>query len=140
MDPQVLENPQVFDSQLQVTSWLKPTWIQVWHFEFEIPMGTDPGHPRVHSCSPLHIPKPDQHCGIVTWPQVTQGSWSTHRQHPGIPPAQCTLRHSQINGLMVKRHFTLYLHKHAVIMAPYLQGTPILELFTHYTMPPVWSC
>jgi len=33
--------------------------------------------------------------------------------------------------------FTLYLRKHAVIMAPYLQASPILESFTHYTMPPV---
>jgi hypothetical protein len=33
--------------------------------------------------------------------------------------------------------FTLYLRKHAVIMAPYLQGSPIMEAFTHYTMPPV---
>jgi hypothetical protein len=35
--------------------------------------------------------------------------------------------------------FTLYLRKHAVIMAPYLQASPILESFTHYTMPPVRS-
>ena len=53
VDPQVLENPQVFDSRLRVTRWLKPARIQVWHFEFEIPTGTDPGHPRVHSCSAL---------------------------------------------------------------------------------------
>jgi hypothetical protein len=33
--------------------------------------------------------------------------------------------------------FTLYLRKHAVIMAPYLQGSPIMEAFTRYTMPPV---
>ena len=33
--------------------------------------------------------------------------------------------------------FVLYLCKHAVIMAPYLQGSPVLEGFTHYTMPPV---
>ncbi|KAI0915750.1 hypothetical protein AcV5_010472 [Taiwanofungus camphoratus] len=32
--------------------------------------------------------------------------------------------------------FTLYLRQHAVVMAPYLQGTPILEPFTRYTMPP----
>jgi hypothetical protein len=55
VDPQVLENPRVFDSRLQVSRWLKPAWIQVWHFEFEIPVGTDLGHPRVHSCSPLFI-------------------------------------------------------------------------------------
>ncbi|KDQ61893.1 hypothetical protein JAAARDRAFT_55190 [Jaapia argillacea MUCL 33604] len=33
--------------------------------------------------------------------------------------------------------FTLYLCQHAVVMAPYIQGTPILEPFTHYTMPPL---
>ena len=33
--------------------------------------------------------------------------------------------------------FTLYLRKHAVIMAPYLQGSPVLETFTRYTMPHV---
>ena len=53
VDPQVLENPQVFDSRLRVTRWLKPARIQVSHFEFEIPVGTDPGHPRVHLCSAL---------------------------------------------------------------------------------------
>jgi len=29
VDPQVLENPQVFDSQFRVTWWLKPARIQV---------------------------------------------------------------------------------------------------------------
>src|ERR1700689_2915011 len=53
VDPQVLKNPRVFDLRLRVTRWLKPARIQVWHFEFEIPAGTDPGHPRVHSCSAL---------------------------------------------------------------------------------------
>ena len=33
--------------------------------------------------------------------------------------------------------FTIYLCKHAVIMAPYLQGSPVLGAFTQYTMPPV---
>ncbi|KAG2058091.1 DNA breaking-rejoining enzyme [Suillus hirtellus] len=32
--------------------------------------------------------------------------------------------------------FTIYLCQHAMIMAPYLQESPILELFTWYTMPP----
>jgi hypothetical protein len=27
--------------------------IPVWHFGIEILVGTDPGHPRVHSCSAL---------------------------------------------------------------------------------------
>ena len=53
VDPQVLKNPHVFDSWLQVTRWLKPAGIQVWHFEFAIPAGTDPGHPWVYSCSAL---------------------------------------------------------------------------------------
>jgi len=33
--------------------------------------------------------------------------------------------------------FTLYLRQHAMILAPYIQATPILEPFTRYTMPPV---
>jgi hypothetical protein len=33
--------------------------------------------------------------------------------------------------------FLLYLRQHAVIMAPYMQGHPILDAFTRYTMPPV---
>lgn len=33
--------------------------------------------------------------------------------------------------------FVLYLRKHAIILAPYMQGHPILEPFTRYTMPPV---
>lgn len=33
--------------------------------------------------------------------------------------------------------FTLYLRKHAVVLAPYIQNTPLLEPFTRITMPPV---
>jgi hypothetical protein len=33
--------------------------------------------------------------------------------------------------------FTIYLRQHAMVLAPYLQATPILEPFTRYTMPPV---
>lgn len=32
--------------------------------------------------------------------------------------------------------FLLYLRKHAVVLAPYLQDTPILEPFMHYALPP----
>jgi hypothetical protein len=32
--------------------------------------------------------------------------------------------------------FLLYLRQHAVIIAPYIQGTPLMEAFTRYTMPP----
>ena len=32
--------------------------------------------------------------------------------------------------------FLLYLRQHAVIIAPYIQGTSIMEAFTRYTMPP----
>ncbi|KAG2066147.1 hypothetical protein BDR04DRAFT_1130127 [Suillus decipiens] len=32
--------------------------------------------------------------------------------------------------------FNGYLHKHALILAPYLQESPVLEAFTRYTMPP----
>ncbi|KAG2113858.1 uncharacterized protein F5147DRAFT_680112 [Suillus discolor] len=34
--------------------------------------------------------------------------------------------------------FTLYLREHAVILAPYIQASPVLEPFTRYTIPPVW--
>jgi hypothetical protein len=33
--------------------------------------------------------------------------------------------------------FQLYLRKHAVVIAPYIQAAPIHEDFIHYTMPPV---
>ncbi|KAG2347097.1 hypothetical protein BDR05DRAFT_974171 [Suillus weaverae] len=33
--------------------------------------------------------------------------------------------------------FVLYLQQHAVVLAPYLQDTPVLVPFTHYAMPPV---
>lgn len=33
--------------------------------------------------------------------------------------------------------FTMYLRKHALILAPYLQGSLVLEPFTRYTMPPM---
>ena len=32
--------------------------------------------------------------------------------------------------------FLLYLRQHAVIIAPYIQGTPLMEAFTRFTMPP----
>ncbi|KIJ59028.1 hypothetical protein HYDPIDRAFT_101507 [Hydnomerulius pinastri MD-312] len=40
-------------------------------------------------------------------------------------------------GRWSSESFTLYLRQHAMIMAPYLQDSPILEPFTRYTMPPV---
>ena len=33
--------------------------------------------------------------------------------------------------------FQLYLRKHAVVVTPYIQATPIHEDFIRYTMPPV---
>ena len=51
--PTSTQEPMNFDPWLWVTQWLKPAWIQVWHFEFQIPMGMDPGHPQVHLCSAL---------------------------------------------------------------------------------------
>ena len=32
--------------------------------------------------------------------------------------------------------FRLYLRHHAVVIAPFIQGTPIMDSFTRYTMPP----
>ncbi|KAF8814218.1 hypothetical protein BYT27DRAFT_7266665, partial [Phlegmacium glaucopus] len=32
--------------------------------------------------------------------------------------------------------FLVYLCQHAVIIAPYIQGTPVMDAFTRYTMPP----
>ncbi|KAF8797780.1 hypothetical protein BYT27DRAFT_7124729, partial [Phlegmacium glaucopus] len=32
--------------------------------------------------------------------------------------------------------FLVYLRQHAVIIAPYIQGTPVMDSFTRYTMPP----
>jgi hypothetical protein len=43
----------------------------------------------------------------------------------------------KLMGRWSSEAFVLYLWKHAVIMAPYLQGSPVLEAFTRYTMPPV---
>jgi len=39
-------------------------------------------------------------------------------------------------GRWSSESFTLYLRQHAMILAPYIQATPVLEPFTHYTMPP----
>jgi len=38
-------------------------------------------------------------------------------------------------GHWSSKAFTIYLHQHAIILAPYIQATPILEPFTRYTMP-----
>jgi hypothetical protein len=40
-------------------------------------------------------------------------------------------------GRWSSESFTLYLRDHAKIIAPYIQASPALEPFTHYTMPPV---
>ena len=43
-------------------------------------------------------------------------------------------------GQWLSEAFTLYLHQHAIIIAPYIQDHPILEEFTHYTMPQARNC
>jgi len=43
----------------------------------------------------------------------------------------------QSQGHWAGNVFALYLRKHAMILAPYLQSSPVLELFTRYTQPPV---
>jgi hypothetical protein len=40
-------------------------------------------------------------------------------------------------GRWSSESFALYLRQHAMIIAPYIQATPVLEPFTRYTMPPV---
>jgi hypothetical protein len=40
-------------------------------------------------------------------------------------------------GRWSSESFTIYLRQHAMILAPYIQATPILEPFTRYTIPPV---
>ncbi|KIK33357.1 hypothetical protein CY34DRAFT_18423 [Suillus luteus UH-Slu-Lm8-n1] len=40
-------------------------------------------------------------------------------------------------GRWSSESFTIYLRKHALILAPYLQGSPALEPFTRYTMPSI---
>jgi hypothetical protein len=39
-------------------------------------------------------------------------------------------------GRWSSESFLLYLRQHAVVIAPYIQGTPIMDAFTRYTMPP----
>jgi len=39
-------------------------------------------------------------------------------------------------GRWTSEAFLVYLRQHAVVMAPYMQGTPILEPFLRYAMPP----
>ena len=43
----------------------------------------------------------------------------------------------QSQGRWAGDAFSLYLRKHAMILAPYLQASPVLEPFTRYTQPPV---
>jgi hypothetical protein len=44
----------------------------------------------------------------------------------------------KVQGRWASNSFILYLRKHAVILAPYIQATPALnEAFIRYTMPPV---
>ena len=43
----------------------------------------------------------------------------------------------QSQGRWAGKAFSLYLRKHAMILAPYLQASPGNEPFTRYTLPPV---
>jgi len=43
----------------------------------------------------------------------------------------------KIMGRWSSNSFSLYLHNHAVILAPYVQNTPLMEQFSRITMPPV---
>ena len=43
----------------------------------------------------------------------------------------------QSQGRWAGNAFTIYLRKHAMILAPYLQSSPVLKPFTRYTQPPV---
>ncbi|KAG6326354.1 hypothetical protein ID866_12734 [Astraeus odoratus] len=43
----------------------------------------------------------------------------------------------QAQGRWAGNAFSLYLRKHATILAPYLQASPALEPFTRYTQPPI---
>ena len=43
----------------------------------------------------------------------------------------------ETKGWWASDSFQLYLRKHAVVIAPYIQVTPIHENFIRYTMPPV---
>jgi len=44
----------------------------------------------------------------------------------------------KVQGRWAGNSFTLYLRKHAVIMAPYIQAIPAVnEAFIRYTMPPI---
>ncbi|KAF8632303.1 hypothetical protein AX14_010841 [Amanita brunnescens Koide BX004] len=43
----------------------------------------------------------------------------------------------QAQGRWAGKSFTIYLRKHAMILAPYLQASPALEPFTRYTQPPI---
>ena len=39
-------------------------------------------------------------------------------------------------GIWSGESYLLYLHQHVVVIAPFIQGTPVMESFTCYTMPP----
>jgi hypothetical protein len=39
-------------------------------------------------------------------------------------------------GRWTSEAFLLYLRQHAVIIAPFIQGTPLMEAFARYTLPP----
>jgi hypothetical protein len=40
-------------------------------------------------------------------------------------------------GSWSSESFIIYLRQHAMILAPYMQATPVLEPFTRYTMLPI---
>jgi hypothetical protein len=54
--------------------------------------------------------------------------------NPRIPATRHSLRCRQIYEEMVQR---IIYCQHAMILAPYIQTTPVLEPFTRYTIPPV---
>jgi hypothetical protein len=41
-------------------------------------------------------------------------------------------------GRWSSKAFTIYLQHYAMILTPYIQASPVLEPFMHYTIPPIW--
>jgi len=132
VDPQVLKNPRVFDSRLWVTWWLKPAWIQVWLFEFEILVGTDPGHPRVHLCSPLHW---WQH---YFWQKLCGG---LRLFGYGTSTCPCHTRAFPLNMRITAILQLLMLWKITTInICNFHQGTSILAMQSNGPLPQVLAC
>ena len=70
--------------------------------------------------------------------QTIAGTWHQNRINTQVPAGGIPFNMMKAKGHWAGDSFLLYLWKHTIIIAPYIQATPeVQDAFIHYMMPPV---